>query len=143
VTIPAETPFPYRIVDSRNQGWLHQPSAGPDLYDGFDPTASAPRPLADAQLAALAEEPGHEQLSVEQVAAIVAHLPVRAPQLADDPTAGLQAIRTSLNLPGVTADRLARIMQRFYTETSDERGPQVTACPPAARMSGALTCVNV
>jgi hypothetical protein len=74
---------------------------------------------------------------VEQVAAIVAHLPARAPQLADDP------IRTSLNLPGVTADRLARIMQRFYTETSDERGPQVTACPPAARMSGALTCVNV
>ncbi|WP_162958774.1 hypothetical protein [Nocardia yunnanensis] len=45
-----DTEQPYRVVDSHNQGWLHE--AGPEgLYRGFDPTGTPKlleaRPLAD------------------------------------------------------------------------------------------------
>jgi hypothetical protein len=121
-TVPTATQFPYRVVDSRNQGWLHQPSIGPGMYDGFDPTYSAPRPLTDAQLAALGTEPGQDPLTVEQVARIVTCLPVRSGPRADDPASALRALAERLNIPGATESRLRRIVERINTETSDEHG---------------------
>lgn len=52
------TTYPYRIVDSRNQGWLTRDDAGPGesgIYEGYDPAAKTgeerlePRPLSDIE----------------------------------------------------------------------------------------------
>lgn len=114
-----EEKYPYRLADNDNRGWL---TCGDGIYKGFDPSSSMPRPLTDDQLAALAEQPGHPTLTVEQMATIVEHLPLRVPQPENDPTAGLRALADRLDIPGLTEERMFLIVERINTEKIEQYG---------------------
>jgi hypothetical protein len=105
----AKDKYEYRIVDARNQGWLHDKNG---IYHGFDNDDAMPRPLTDEQLAELAVQPGYPTLDIEQVAAIVAHLP-----------SGPRArFAERLGTDDVPLDRVRLIIERIETEKAVRYG---------------------
>lgn len=104
----AKDQYEYRIVDTRNQGWLHAENG---IYHGFDNDDAMPRPLTDQQLAELAVQPGHPTLDIDQVAAIVEQLPrrLRVGSMPDD-------LAERLAIDEVPVDRVRLIIGRIETE---------------------------
>jgi hypothetical protein len=111
---PTSMPWPDRIVDRDNRGWRH---TFEDMYRGYDPSMTMPRPLTDEQLGELAVQPGHPTLTLEETAAVVEHLTLP----------GIRAfspddLAQRVGVEGVTGGRIAAMIERITTEKTNIGG---------------------